>query len=159
MFHKGVGLSMDMGMNLQKVAMSEDVSRMDRLREVEKKKMGQPYNRSFVANGDEMSRTGNRERKRQNRFTFGFSSWVLGLFSGLLMVLFAWAIIIGFEPKSNATDASINEPMIVQSAESNNSTNTTGSDEVTSADTDDVDWDEVESSNVLDIDLSNVGSE
>ncbi len=96
-----------MGMNLGGSTKKKEVEsyslRSERLSDEEssqiKKERSKPYNRTFQPKLDSDvigGRAERREQHKQARYQVGFISWVVGVFSGLIVVIFAWGILGGF---------------------------------------------------------------
>lgn len=93
----------------------DDYTRQQRIEEdmvkQYKQKRNKPYNRSFSRYGESIgndsvvvTRTDYRQMKREAKFRSGFMSWLMGLFTALIVVLLVGAFVTNGEFKSKAED-------------------------------------------------------
>src|SRR5699024_8772335 len=125
----------------------ENLNRNERIKKEEYKiyqaQRNQPYNRQFNTPQTDISVVGRVERKKykkQAKMQAGFISWVMGVFSALIIILLASSVLKGTGSDVSAKWSGESKPMITETIADDSTEN---SDEFVT-DNDDVD-DETES--------------
>lgn len=99
---------------------SEYEYRSERIRDetieeiIEKKE--KPYNRTFESDVALNGRVARREQRKQSRMEVSFYSWVIGVFSALILIMVAWSLLRGWDilPSGTQWEPEESRSMIIE---------------------------------------------